>query len=257
MAGRGVRSVAVDVFFVHRPLGIGEAIVVGLPQVDVFAAVVVAVVGGPPPGDHKVRVAVLVAVLEALAPDPLPPVDLRVELDIGPPDARRAQAAEAEASAKRLETEGALVPAAKAWERAFTNAVDADTRGHAAFRGQKAYREAARSTERDKLLCDAQRVVLTNLERPPPRLGAFAPFFHLRRRLAILVTHARDRREEGDSDVEGEREGKGKGQREGERDVEGEGEREEDTEDTEAPMSWMSGRATSRWSPPRRATASR
>jgi len=82
------------------------------------------------------------------------------------PDARGVQAAEAEATAKRLETEeGGLVLAAEAWERAFANAIDADTRGHAAFRAQKAYREAARSTGQAKLLCDAQRVVLANLER--------------------------------------------------------------------------------------------
>jgi len=74
-------------------------------------------------------------------------------------------ARDAEAKAQRLETEGALVSAAEAWESVVAEAVDPETRGHAAFRAQKAYREAARSSDEHELLCEAQRVVLTNLER--------------------------------------------------------------------------------------------
>jgi len=97
-----------------------------------------------------------------------PPGELASEADTQEADTqdeRGAPAAEAEVLAQHLETKGALVPAAEAWETVLANAIDADTRGHAAFRAQKAYREAARSSGQQDLLCEAQRVVATHLER--------------------------------------------------------------------------------------------
>jgi len=124
----------------------------------------------------------LACLLASLAP----PSEVGSKTDV--PDAHGAPAVEAEAIAKRLETEGALVPAAEAWEIVLEQAADADTRGHAAFRAQKAYREAARTEGQQELLCEAQRIVIENLGRGDLEDDERHDFVGFREEIAVALS---------------------------------------------------------------------